>query len=199
MMHLGSISEPEHAQEAIERIQMLEAENAHLRREVEFLRGNPTIAKGLKGESLVAKLVSAHRSRQGAAHDLELSTSKLLFEVKYSSLLSTVAGRPIRRWVWTKIFGELGRKKYNRLLLVGDADPRFASSYIDPTSPYILFDLPYDAAVEIAGGVRPGRSGNIHLTTNPHTVKSKRAQSLFRDYQISALELKCRYAILEAI
>lgn len=198
MMCLGSISKLEN-EEARTRIQMLEVENARLRREVEFLRGNPTIAKGLKGESLVAKLVSARRSRQGSGHDLESPASELLFEVKYSSLLSTIAGRPIRRWVWTKLFGELGRKQYNRLLLVGDADPRFASSYLDPTCPYVLFDLPYEAAVEIAGGVKPGRSGAIHLTTNPLTVKSKRAQILFRDYQLSVLELKRRYASLEAI
>jgi hypothetical protein len=177
---------------------MLEAENARLRREVEFLRENPTIAKGLKGESFIAKVISARRSRRGAAHDLE-SGNGLLFEVKYSSLLNTTAGRPIRRWVWTKIFGELGRKRYNRLLLIGDADPRFTSFYADPASPYVLFDLPYAVAVKIAGGVKQGRSGNIHLTTNPLTVKSERARALFRDYQISVCELKHRYASLDAI
>lgn len=199
MTRLTPTPEPRNAREARSLIRALEAENTRLRSEVEFLRGNPTIAKGLKGESLIARLVSAHRSRRGAGHDLESTEGNLLFEVKYSSLLSTIVGRPIRRWVWTKIFGGLGRKRYNRLLLVGDTDPRFASSYADPLSPYVLFDLPYEAAVDIAGGVKPGRSGSIHLTTNPLTVKSLRARALFREYQVSVSELKYRYANLKAI
>ena len=199
MIPLASFPEPRNAREARAVIRALEAENAHLYSEVAFLRGNLTIAKGLKGESLIARLVSARRSRRGAGHDLESSEGELLFEVKYSSLLSSISGRPIRRWVWTKIFGELGRKRYNRLLLVGDTDPRFASSYADPVSPYVLFDLPYEAVVDIAGGVKPGRSGSIHLTTNPLTVKSLRARTLFLEYQVSVSELKNRYANLEAI
>lgn len=193
------IREPRNAREAREIIGALEAENARLRNEVEFLRGNPTLAKGMKGESLVARLVSARLSRRGASHDLESSTGEFFLEVKYSSLLNIISGRPIRRWVWTKLFGELGRKKYDRLLLVGDADPRHCSSYSDPSSPYVLFDLPYEAAVELAGGVKPGRYSSIHLTTNPLTVKSERATALFQTYQVSVSELKRRYASLETI
>lgn len=195
------LSSPDHrnARETRAIIRMLEKENARLRSEVEFLRANPRIAKGLKGESLIAKLVSARHSKRGAGHDLESTEGELLFEVKYSSLLCTISGRPIRRWAWTKIFGELGRKRYNRLLLIGDTDPRFAASYIDPTSPYVLFDLPYEAAVDIAGGVKPGRSGAIHLTTNPLTVKSSSSLALFREYQVSVSELRGRYAGLDEI
>ncbi len=199
MARHSSTQGPRNVRGAFALIRELEEENARLRDELEFLRGHPTIAKGLRGESLIARLVSARRSKRGAGHDLELSESELCFEVKYSSLLSTIAGRPIRRWVWTKIFGELGRKQYHRLLLIGDADPRFSAFYADPTSPYVIFDLSYEAAINIAGGIKPGRSGAIQLTTNPLTVKSPRALALFREYQVSPSEFKHRYASIETI
>ena len=177
----------------LSRLEELEAENNRLREDLQFLRANPAIAKGLKGESLIAKLLTLKPSDRGAGHDLQYHTGAVLFEVKYSSLLTAIAGRPIRRWVWTKLFGELGRKKYHRLLLVGDADPRFHASYSDPRSPYVLFDVPYKAAVRLVGGVRLGRSGQLQLTTNPTSVLSSRASALFNVFQVSTAELKRRY------
>lgn len=168
-------------------------ENHRLRMELGFLREHPAIAKGLKGESLVASLLSLKHSRRGSGHDLQSRTGGLLFEIKYSSLLRAIGERPIRRWVWTKLFGELGRKQYHRLLLIGDADPRFQSSYLDPNSPYVIFDLPYKNAVELAGGVRHGRAGQFQLTTNPRSVLSSRAQALFQVFQVSGAILKERY------
>ncbi|WP_374585019.1 hypothetical protein [Pseudoduganella sp.] len=178
------------------RIQALEEENRRLRREVEFLRGHPTIARGLRGESLVATLASARFSRSGSGHDLELRGAELLIEVKYSSLLRVVDDRALRRWAWTKLFGELGNKRYDRLLLVGDADPRFAGHYADPTSPYVFFDLPYDAVVAMAGGIKRGRAGVIHLTSNPTSVRSARARALFCRFQVSADEVTYRYGLV---
>lgn len=182
-----------------ERILKLEEENKRLHGEIKFLRNNPTIAKGMKGESLVAKWLKSRPARKGAGHDLESSKNNLRFEVKYSSLLDGIVGRPLKRWVWTKLFGELGRKSYDRLLLVGDADPRFLAHYADPSSPYVLFDLPYSVVVEMAGGVKPGRYGLIHLTTNPLSVRSPRSIALFRQFQVSVPELQYRYGNLEVL
>jgi hypothetical protein len=179
------------------RLQRLEVENERLQKEVDFLRGNPMIAKGMRGETLVANWVSSQRSRRGAGHDIKSIRTGLRFEVKYSSLLDVIAGRPLKRWAWTKLFGELGRKEYEHLLLVGDADPRFAAHYADPESPYVLFDVPYDLAIKFTGGVKLGRSGAIQLTTNPLTVKSSRALALFHDCQTSVSELRRRYGDLE--
>jgi len=179
------------------RLQRLEAENVQLQKEVEFLRGNPMIAKGMRGEALVANWVSSQRSRRGAGHDIKSMRTGLRFEVKYSSLLDVIAGRPLKRWAWTKLFGELGKKEYEHLLLVGDVDPRFAAHYADPESPYVLFDVPYDMAIKLAGGVKFGRSGAIQLTTNPLTVKSVRALALFQDCQITVSEFRRRYGDLE--
>ncbi len=183
----------------IARLREAEAENRHLRAEVEFLRSNPAIAKGLQGEVLVAKLLSAARSKRGSGHDIEYRHQQLLIEVKYSSLLNAIGGRPIKRWVWTKLFGERGNKRYDRVLLVGDADRRFAEGYADPSSPYVIFDLPYEAAVQVVGGLKPGRSGRIDLTTNPTSVLSRRASALFNVFQLSAAELQNRYGRLQAV
>lgn len=194
-----SLRQPQNPRVMRDRLLELEVENARLRSEIEFLRGNPMITKGIKGESLVARWVASRQARRGAGHDVESPRTGLRFEVKYSSLLDGIAGRPLKRWAWTKIFGELGRKSYDHLLLVGDADPRFMAHYADPSSPYVLFDLPYEAAVDIAGGVKPGRSGLIHLTTNPLSVRSSRAIALFRQFQVSVPELQYRYGSFEAL
>lgn len=176
----------------------LRHQNAGLRAEVQFLRANPMIAKGVRGEDLIATILSATRAKVGAGHDLELSNKKLLIEVKYSSLLNAIDARPLKRWCWSKLFGELGNKKYDRLLLIGDIDPRFASSYADPMSPYVIFDAPYAEAVDISGGTQSGRRSRLHLTTNPSTVKSWRSQVLFQNYQVRVDELHRRYPNLDS-
>lgn len=196
---MPTMPQPSESEYLLKKLKKVEGENRRLRTEVEFLRCNPSIAKGLKGESLVAKLISAKHSKRGASHDLESHGESLLFEVKYSSLLCTISDRPLRRWVWTKLFGEHGKKSYHRLLLVGDADPRFAAAYADPTSPYVIFDLPYEAVVELTGGVKPGRASRIQLTSNPSSVTSSRASALFQIFQISNLELKHRYPNIEPV
>ena len=84
-------------------------------------------------------------------------------------------------------------KIYDRLVLVGDADPRFTAAYSDPTSPYVLFDLPYKTAVKLAGGVNPGGLSKIWVTTNPRTVRSSRASTLFENFQVCTAVLQRRY------
>src|ERR1035441_7881495 len=175
----------------------LRAENRRLRAEVEFLRSNPSVARGLKGESLVANLISAKPTKRGASHDLESDGGRVRFEVKSSGLLNHMSGRPLKRWVWTKLFGELGQKSYDRLLLVGDTDARYRAAYADPRSPYVLFDLPYADAVKLAGGVKPGRSSRIDLTTNPTSVRSFRSSALFKYFQVTTAEFQRRYPDLQ--
>jgi hypothetical protein len=45
-----------------ERIRLLERENAQLKKEVEFFRRTPTLAQGLKGETLIASLTRGVRT-----------------------------------------------------------------------------------------------------------------------------------------
>lgn len=190
-----SIMKAPSQQDLLAEIQSLKDANLRLRHEVEYLRLNPSIARGMRGETLVADFVGGVRSKRGAGHDVLTTDGLQLIEVKYSSLLQAIGGRPVRRWVWTKLFGELGRKQYDRLLLVGESDSRFMDMYVDPTSPYVIFDIPYQNAIELAGGIKSGRYSQIQLTSNPSTVKSSRAKELFEVYQVPVWELRRRYSL----
>lgn len=176
-----------------EEIDSLLAENGRLKREVEFLRDHPTLAKGIRGETIFAKLLRATRATRGAPHDLVTRRGELRLEVKYSSLLRTYTNREGHRWVWTKLFGEMGNKQFDRLLLIGDLDPRFRERYLDPTSPYVIFDLPYQDALDLADGTQPGRRSRLQLTTNPQTVTSWKSRALFDGFQVQISELLGRY------
>jgi hypothetical protein len=174
-------------------IAALLAENDRLKREVEFMRGHPTLAKGIRGETIFAKLLRATRAARGSPHDLVTRGGEFRLEVKYSSLLRTYSNREGRRWVWTKLFGEMGNKQFDRLLLIGDLDPQFRDTYLDPGSPYVIFDLPYQDALELADGAQPGRRSRLHLTTNPQTVTSWKSRALFNGFQVQVSELLRRY------
>lgn len=188
-------SAPIHQTYTKEEIDELLEENKRLKREVGFLRAHPTLAKGIRGETIFATLLRATRATRGAPHDLVTLGGELRLEVKYSSLLRTYSTREGRRWVWTKLFGEMGNKNFDRLLLIGDLDPHFRESYIDPGSPYVIFDVSYQDALELADGAQPGRKSRLHLTTNPRTVTSWRSRALFESFQVPTSELLARYEI----
>jgi hypothetical protein len=133
-------------------------------------------------------------SPRGSPHDLVTKRAGIQLEVKCSSLLTT-RGQVTRRWVWTKIHGETGGKRFDRLILVGDCDPQFRHHYRDPKCPYIFFDIPFSALPGLTYGIRRGRSSVIHLTTNPKTVKAVRAQRLFREFQTTTREIERRYGL----
>jgi len=169
----------------------LSRENRDLRNEINFLRTHPRLASGLRGETLIARIVRGHLSRTGAPYDV-IARNGTSLEIKFSSLL-TIRDKTTRRWAWTKIYGELGNKRFKRLVLVGEADPRFSHLYKDPRAPYILFDVPYREAIRLTGGVRPGRRSIIHLTTNPTVIRSTRAWILYRRFETTIGELERRY------
>ena len=178
--------------------QRLREEVVALRAEVRFLRQNRAIAKGIQGEALVSHLLGGKASSVGASHDFTAASGALI-EIKYSSLLACVKSRPTRRWVWSKMFGERGQKRYDRLLLIGDVDPRHRELYAAPHSPYVIFDLPFEAATEICGGIKIGPESKLQVTTNPSTVRSWQAQALFNHFQVSPRELKVRYPKLSPV
>jgi len=131
---------------------------------------------------------------RNATHDMIAERGNRI-EVKYSGLNAPVRGRDTLRWVWTKVFGESGRKRYDRLLLVGESDLRFASSYRDSGSAFTLFDVPIARVRELAVPVQAGRYTAIFLATNPLTARSFRSQKLFAEYQITTSDLRARYGL----
>lgn len=171
----------------------LREENQILREQVTFLQGHPTLAKGLKGESIVAKLVRGAMIAGNAPYDILAKRGHFRLEVKYSGLLVAVRGCKTRRWVWTKTLGESGKKIYDRLILVGLSDQRFSRMYKDRRGPFVLFDVPITEVAELS--VWAGKYRAIHLTTNPLTARSVRAKKLFGDYQVTESVLDARYGV----
>jgi hypothetical protein len=170
----------------------LRRENDALRREISFLRAHPKLARGLRGEKLILSIVSGVSSSRGSDYDVITKDDQVRLEIKYSSLLP-MRGKDTCRWAWTKIFGESGTKRFNRLILVGEADDRFRSQYKDPSAPYIFFDVPPLAAARLTNGRKPGRKSVIHLTTNPAVIRSERASELFYRHQATVRDLELRY------
>ena len=175
-------------------VERLKHENTVLRSRLAFFQQHPTLAMGLRGESIVAKLVRGTMVAGNAPHDVVTKRGHRI-EVKYSGLNAPVRGRDTRRWVWTKVFGESGRKKYDRLLLVGLPDQRFSSSYKDRRAAFVLFDVPIVRVRELAVPVQGGRYTAIFLTTNPLTTRSVRSSKLFGEYQVTVSELRTRYGL----
>jgi hypothetical protein len=175
---------------AQDRVARLSAEVKALREEVAFLRQHPKLAAGLRGEDLILELLGGTRSAAGKGFDVLVGGRRL--EVKWSSLLS-MKGKGTKRWVWTKIHGERGRKRFHSVILVAPKDPRYAHLYRDAAGPYVFFDVPYAHAARLTNGIRHGSASAIHLTTNPSVLRSLRAVALFQRYQATYVELKRRY------
>lgn len=172
--------------------QRLREENQRLNKELRWHRSHPTLARGIRGETLVASWVAGLRTSGNAAFDVDAGGCRL--EVKLSALGVAVRARASSpelrtlRWTWGKVFGESGRKKYDRLVLIGDADNRHMAQYRDPGSLFVVFEVPFEDVRSVA--ISSGKI--IQLTTNPASARS-RASTLFGRYQLSEDELERRY------
>ncbi len=177
-----------------QQLDQLRAENRMLLERLAFLQEHPTIGQGLRGEVIIATLLSGSRTERGSSHDMTVGRRGLRIEVKYSGLNAPVRNRPTRRWVWTKPFGESGRKRYERLILVGLTDERFRPYYLDRTGPFILFDVPFKHVPHLTVDVQSGRYSAIYLTTNPLTVRSG-VRRLYDQFQVTPDDLRIRYGL----
>lgn len=186
------------------------SENAALRKEIKSLKGgiihlknrlavfenHPTIAEGIKGETLIADLIKGSITAGNSSYDILIENKTLKLEVKLSRLNDAVSSRATKtfRWAWAKPFGESGNKVYDRLILIGEKDQLCKHLYLDPGCPYIFFDVPYDDVAPLTIKTNRGRFRSIQLTSNPHTARSS-ASPLFKSYQVSLAELKKRYRL----
>lgn len=170
----------------------LREENSRLLKKIEILEKHPTLAKGIAGETLVVKLLGGELTNKNANHDIYLERNGVRIEVKYSNLNLAVDYSTTQRWAWSKIFGESGKKEYDRLILVGDTDPRWRERYLEPESPYVIFDIPLAEAMPLT--TLTGRYRSIQLSTNPKKARSA-AAPMFSRYQVALAHLAERYAI----
>lgn len=184
-------------------VERLRAENGVLRecvdqleRQIAFLGQNRTLAKGLSGERLISSLIGGKLTVHTDSADIDLPDGKRV-EVKYSGFAPSSKGYAGgRRWQWQKILGELNRKSYDYLLLVGDADSAFASSYKEPSSPYVLFCVArHDVEALTIAGTPPGARA-IQLLTNPLKARGRSAE-LYAAYEITTAELTNRLGSIE--
>ncbi len=144
---------------------------------------------GIRGEEVVADLIGGTTTPVNERYDVLTRSKRIRLEVKYSNLNLAVKTSTAKRWTWAHILGFDRAKKFDGLILVGDADLRFRHAYRDSESPFIFFDVPYD---ELSAVVRH-TSQIIQLTTNPQTVRTDVARALFRRFQLTRDELISKY------
>lgn len=165
-----------------------------LEKKVHFFEVHQSLQRGIQGEKLIARLVDGLLSSPNSAYDITLNKDGMQIEVKYSSLSVPSKLAQTLRWAWYSPFGSSDSKHYDRLVLVGERDDRYASRYRDKESPYIIFDLPFDAVLNLT--VKNGRTRSIYLTTNPRTARSNAAM-LFAEYQVTSSDFTDRYAFFD--
>ena len=172
-------------------VKMLRDQVSTLQEKLFLWERHPKIAQGIKGESLVVQLTNLPPSSRNASFDIGNDTIKI--EVKFSGLYANESGGSVFRWHWAKVFGQSGKKTYDRLLLVGRKDAQFSSNYLDANSHYIFFDVPYPevSALATSGG---NAGSSIRLSSNPATSRGK-SSHLFNRYQVTEAELVARYGV----
>ena len=155
-----------------------------LEAQLRFLGQHKTLALGMAGEQLVAKLSGGITTGHTSRHDIEMQKGQKI-EVKTASISVPVAAKPNsgKRWQWHKIYGQDGGKTYDWLVLVGRADPRYKGLYLDEDSEYVIFLIPYN---ELANYITSGNM--IVLSSNPITA-SGRSAGMFSDRQVLARDL----------
>ena len=178
------------------RISELEAENKQLRAENAALHSKVTffdevtwLSSGLRGESVIAELLGGEVTRHNARHDLTLrGANNITMEIKFSNLSRVGKNRPTMTWAWAHLLGAGSGKRYDRLILLGEADSRYQTLYADPASPYVLFDIPFADVPSLVDNF-----DLIHLTTNPQTVRTPTAERLYNQYQVTLQQLNAQY------
>ncbi|QYK02249.1 hypothetical protein [Shewanella psychrotolerans] len=183
-----------HIEELEKTIAKLSEENLSLKKKIAFFENHPNVVAGIRGESFVSRLVSGAITEFNAPHDIETNCG-LRIEVKYSKL--NLANRKqtgtTKRWSWKNVFGSGGGKKYDRLILIGEADQRHLHSYLQPDSPYVIFDIGFEDVMQLTSKTEH-KQRLIQLSTNPTSVRS-RAKILYAEYQIKSEYLTMKYGL----
>lgn len=152
-----------------ERIRLLERENARLKQERDFFRRTPTLAQGLKGETLIATLTGGVRTGYKDPHDVTVTGGARL-EVKYSHLNEPSKSKT-KRWNWHSVLGSANNKEYEYLVLVGEKDARYDDQY-PPDLPVVCFLVPRSDVDHIKTG------NDIAINTNLATARAPRSLAL---------------------
>ncbi len=126
-------------------IRDLRKENAALKKRLSVLENHPSMVQGIRGETIVSKLLNGEITKHNSSFDINLPTKGILLEIKFSALNDAVrkskSENKTKRWAWSKPFGESGQKVFDRLVLIGEKDQRYHNLYENNNCPYIFFDI----------------------------------------------------------
>jgi hypothetical protein len=162
------------------RILMLEAEVAELRSTIKPTEGSHEKAR--RAEIFIAELLGCQIAGHVARHDLVSTKSGIKFEIKFSSL--TFPKPSIQYWIWTSILGDEKGKIFDRLILVGETNPKYQAAYADPNSPFVLFDLSFSDASSLMS-----KHGDIQLNTNPNGLRKPESKLLYAKHRVTREQL----------
>jgi hypothetical protein len=155
----------------VERIRLLERENAQLKKELEFFRRTPTLAQGLKGETLIANLTGGVTTGYKDPHDITVESGARL-EVKFSHM-NVPNNSATKRWNWHSVLGSAQNKKYDYLVLVGEKDLRYEDQY-PANLAFVFFLVPRSDVDNIKTG------NDIAINTNLKGVRAGKSLALER-------------------
>ena len=159
---------------------------AVLEERLRALEARPRLAGAFAGERLISRLVKGVPTLFNAAHDVTLADGTRI-EIKFSRLGLANPHALTKRWTWHKPYGISERKQYERLILVGETDPRTRHQF-SSDDPYIYFDVPFERVPDIR---RP--DGLIQISTDPKKARTEWAKLLYGEFLITGKQLTKQY------
>jgi hypothetical protein len=154
---------------------------------LQLIESKSNLRKGFEGEQLISRLVNGKRTMFTTPHDVTTRRGGKKLEVKFARLNKAKKIGTTMRWTWGHALGFSGMKHYNRLILVGEADPALQNGRTK-TCPYVFFDVPFSRVRDVMRS-----DGLIQISTNPQTARTSEARLLFDKYQVTSTDLKKRY------
>lgn len=151
--------------------QRLKTENERLKSELEYLKTYPSIAQGLKGEKIIARLTGGVLTGFSDPHDVQVKNGDRI-EVKMSRV-NVQKNTKTRRWSWADPLGRRDTKDYDWLVLIGEKDLEHEHQY--PADLAFVFFLVPRAVVDL---VKTRRM--VALNTNLATANAEKSVVLKR-------------------
>lgn len=170
-------------------IKKLKKKIKQLRAHLTVFRGIQKTVNGTAGEKFILQLIKGGiKTDHNASYDLVTKRGNKI-ELKTAQCLPVNKKMtPCYRWNWRYVIRpNKKRKYYDYLILIGEKDKRYKQNDLDKT-PYIYFVLSYEEAKKILFPNDP--YGQINLTTNFDTVRSKQGRTLLKEYRKSFSQLK---------
>ena len=177
------------------RVKTLEAQVEILAKEKPATDRHQANITGQSAEIFVAKLLNAEATLRNADHDMIVKNG-LRLEVKGSACNTFRSGKYwYRRWTWHNFMG-IGKQQkfFHRLILVGEAPDDLREEYLDPLSPYVIFDLPFSFAQRIAAD-RSDERGHFAfgVIASPDSAKSSASNRELWRHQVTQEQLISEY------